>query len=64
MSSCETTSSWKIIVSIIRMLFEGRIATSCSFERSTTFAIATLPARSIAPSSSPYAFAAPLSGTR
>jgi hypothetical protein len=49
-----TTSSWKIIVSIIRRSpGAGRMATSCSFERSTTRAIATLPDASIALSSSP-----------
>ena len=63
--SCDgTTSSWKSIVSIIRTSPAGRIATSCSFERSTTRAIATLLACFIAPRRSPYAFVAPLSGTR
>ena len=49
-----TTSSAKIIVSIISTSpGAGRIATSCSLERSTTRAIATLPASRIASSSSP-----------
>ena len=52
MSSDGTTSSWKSIVSIIRTSFEGRIATSCSLERSTTRAMATLLASFIASSSS------------
>ena len=66
MSSDGTTSSWKSIVSIIRTSPspDGRIATSCSLERSTTRAMATLLASFIAPSSSAYAFEAPLSGTR
>jgi hypothetical protein len=52
-SSWGTTSSWKIIVSIISRSPAGRMATSASFERMTTRAIATLPEASIAFSSSP-----------
>ena len=52
-SSCGTTSSWKIIVSIISSSPAGRIATSCSLERMTTRAIATLADASMAFSSSP-----------
>ena len=53
-SSAGTTSSWKIIVSIVSTSpSPGRIATSCSLERSTTRAIATLPDSRIASSSSP-----------
>jgi hypothetical protein len=61
-----TTSSAKIIVSIISTVPSraGRIATSCSLERRTTRAIATLLDSCMALSSRPYALAAPLSGTR
>ena len=53
MSSEGTTSSWKTIVSIISASPEGRTATSCSFDRITTRAIATFSDSSIACSSSP-----------
>src|SRR3954453_21862235 len=51
--SCETTSSAKIIVSMHSRSSCGRIATSCSLERSTTLAIATFPDSCIALSSRP-----------
>jgi hypothetical protein len=62
--SRSTTSSANSIVSIVSTSPVGRIATRLSFWRMTTLAIATLPASSIAVTSSLYAFAAPLSGSR
>ena len=50
--STGTTSSWKSMVDIVSTSPAGRIATRLSFERITTLATATLPACSIASSSS------------
>ena len=52
MVSGSTTSSAKSIVLMLSTSPIGRIATSCSLERMTTFAMATLPVSSIASSSS------------
>ena len=64
MLSAGSTSSAKIIVAIPSASPIGRSATSCSLERITTRAIATLPVSAIASSSSRYGFAPPGPGAR